>query len=659
MRANSQRPAVPTTSLLAAATLVAGHLAAQDQAAAVEKPVVPANAAPKAKPPADDVTAGLPPFLRFVPGGTVQVGLTSESLVAAACQVVAPDKPADAVRRSEEKVRTALRRTASSLGRQTHTVEPFLLGIHNVKNSEYAAFVDHMRQHKVKVRAPFHWWRYGRADDYNARIKDINTQFPKDKFGPLNYWAQHGADLPYKVANERGDSIADMPLVYVTVAEANTFAGWLGMRLPTEVEWIRAARGDGKHDWPGGENAYSENLLKTLRLYNSRDQQIKPTGTVAEAAGPFGHQDMFGSVWQWVAERGYRPINGAELFADEWKSLQKDKAGALLGAPPVWKGGEIAIAKGGSYLSASEPIQLMIDQRAPIDSSEALEGCGFRVAKSLRPGYDTLFSLLRGVYNRSPFAEEQDIDLSLQVGAERYELGKDGFPTDYLTISFAPVNWLTNDKSQDLNKLLDRSQTTPLLIGTLALTEKLAEPAVEAGHYSVMFRKEGMPKELTDALKVGYKEVQEAKKQKAKNGGKDNGKEGQEPKAGGWRDVLARFGLAEQDLVDAESLSSIKFVRIDEIKVPTEGDCYLLFGNEGKVVAVLPATNKKPALGNPFVPTIELGADEKGRMKARFRIGMPLQQQNPKRFVDLQMDLVVDLAPPAADKAWRVPPPAK
>ena len=40
-----------------------------------------------------------------------------------------------------------------------------------------------------------------------------------------------------------------------------------------------------------------------------------------------------------------------------------------------------------------------------------------------------LDSLVRGVYNRAPFAAEQDVDLAGQVGAERYELGPDGFPT--------------------------------------------------------------------------------------------------------------------------------------------------------------------------------------------------------------------------------------
>ncbi|MCB9886867.1 MAG: SUMF1/EgtB/PvdO family nonheme iron enzyme [Planctomycetes bacterium] len=665
MRPTNLRPVALTSSLLS--------LAAQSLFTSPCQAQTPATTTldPKAKPPAagsqqgsdtvpaDDVTAGLPKFLQLVPGGKVEVGITADELADAACQVVFPDRPEMALKISEEKVKTALRRSMSLLGQQSVQVEPFLLGKWNVKNIEYETYVNAMRGLQKKVRAPFHWWRFGRADDYNAKLEEINKQFPKDKFGPLNYWDRYGDTLPFKVANEKGESIGDYPVTYVSWAEANAFAGWLGMRLPTEYEWLRAARGDGKNLWPCGQEAYTSQLLKMLQQDNSRNQMIKPTGTVQAAAGPFGHIDMYGQVWQFVADLGYDAINGKDPFVAEWKKAQKHKIASLVESPPVWKG-NLALAKGGSYLSFQEPIQLMLDTRAPVGTIDVLESLGFRLAKSLRPGYDMMFSLLRGVYNRSLFEEGQDIDLNLQIGAERYELGKDGFPTAYHAVSFAPVAWLTNDKSQDLNKLLERSQTTPLLIGTLTTTANLVDPAVPAGIYSMLFRREGMPRDLTDAIKVGFKEVQAEKKRRAKAGDKADKKEDDKKdddkgaRKGSWQEVLPRYGLTEKDLEDAEHATDIKFVRIDGIQVSTETDVFLVHGIEGKILAVIEGTKKKPAQGNPFAPEISVTADAKGLAKVLLRIGTPVQLQNPKRFVDIQLPLTLDTPAPTAEKPWRI-----
>ena len=117
---------------------------------------------------------------------------------------------------------------------------------------------------------------------------------------------------------------------------------------------------------------------------------------------------------------------------------------------------------------------------------------GFRLAKSLKPGYDMMFSRLQGTYNRNWFGEEQDADLTNQFGAEHYELAANGFPTAYHGVSFAPVNFLAKEKSMELAKLVERSQLSPMLVGTLVVTVPIAEPAVPAGIYSLLFRHAGV-----------------------------------------------------------------------------------------------------------------------------------------------------------------------
>lgn len=609
--------------------------------------------------PAADVLEGLPPFLVPVPGGTVQMGLTAQSLIGAASQVVSPTRPQMAARIASKQLQEALGRSASLLGQRKVDVATFLLGQTPVTSAQWDSYLNLRRQRGEKVRPPFHWWKVGCPDDYAKALPEIQKQFPKDPLGPVLYWERHGPNLPYALRNEKGESIANLPVSNIDYREANEFAAFYGMRLPTEAEFTRAARGDGTNLWPWGKadpaaDVFSEDALKQLKLFNTSDKVLKPAGAVPGGTGPFGHTDMFGQVWQIVTGLEYRPINGPDAFASEWKALQKDKVGAMLECAPVWRDNRV-ICKGGSYLSGGEPIQLLIDARANLQTIEVFDSIGLRLAKTPKPGYDILYSLLRGSYSRGAFGPDQDIDLSSQVGAERYELAADGFPTAYHVVSFATVNGLTNERSGDLGKLLDKSHMTPLLLGTFVTTTPLLDPAVPAGHYSVLYRKDGMPRELQEAMKAGHRELAAMKKSKPKATEPtedDKGKESE--KKGSWREVISRFGITEKD-IEASGTDTIKFVRIDGIEVTTERDCFLLHGNEGKIVAAIPATNKKLAYATPFANELVFEADAKGKAVAKFRIGVPVQIQNNRKVTDVHFHVTLDRPMPGDDAPWRMP----
>jgi formylglycine-generating enzyme required for sulfatase activity len=662
MHLNSLR--APVLASLSLGSLLLPAHAQQTPAAAANGTAKPAPAA--AKPVADDTAEGLPPFLLRVPGGSVEVGLTTDAFVNAACQAASPDKPANAVKVFAKQLTDALKRSVSMLGRRKVDVPEFYLGKWPVKNKEYWAYVTARRTAGAKIRVPFHTWRFGNKDDYEAKLPEINKAFPKTPNAGLLYWEQNGNNLNGKLVDEKGKPIDEMPVTYVSWREVNEFAGWLGMRLPTEVELTRAMRGDGTHTWPTATtgdpstDVYSAELLKKLQIFNGRDQVLKPVGTVQAAIGPFGHLDMFGQVWQLVGDLGYRPINGTDVFADEWKKLTKDKVGALLTAPPSWRDDRV-VAKGGSYLSAGEPIQLLIDARAPVLTIDVLESMGFRLAKSMKPGYDMLYSMLRGSYNRNPFVDSQEVDLTGQVGAERYELGADGFPTDYQSISFAPVNWLSKEKNADLAKLLERSHTTPLLVGTLATTSSLLEPKAPAGLYSVLYRKEGVPKELVEAIKLGHKELAAAAKQKPKDDkapaeaeAEGDDKKDKKDKKGNWRDVIARFGLTEADVADkAAADGNLKFVRIDSIEIPIQDAHFLLHSNDGKVVGAIKSPNAKPAVGAAQPGSMEFEANAQGKAGVKLRFSVPLQQGG-KKAVEVNLHLLLEQAAPTAEKPWRL-----
>lgn len=91
-------------------------------------------------------------------------------------------------------------------------------------------------------------------------------------------------------------ALSDHPVVYVSHGDARAYAQWVGGRLPTEEEWMRAAVGLDGRPFPWGEHL-------DLSRMNTREARIgwtTPRGTYPEGQGPFGHQDLLGNIWEWT-----------------------------------------------------------------------------------------------------------------------------------------------------------------------------------------------------------------------------------------------------------------------------------------------------------------------------------------------------------------------
>jgi formylglycine-generating enzyme required for sulfatase activity len=162
------------------------------------------------------------------------------------------------------------------------------------------------RKEPRDVAQPYEISQFPITNAQYKRFLDANPDYPvpfseKEEARPYN-WDQRTRTYPAGQDN--------YPVVLVSWQDAHAFCAWAGCRLPSELEWEKAARGTTGQTYPWGE-AWAPG-----RYCHSQEcgfTQITAVDKFPEGVSPYGVWDMMGNVGEWTddkAENGWQIVRG-------------------------------------------------------------------------------------------------------------------------------------------------------------------------------------------------------------------------------------------------------------------------------------------------------------------------------------------------------------
>jgi iron(II)-dependent oxidoreductase len=233
---------------------------------------------------------------------------------------------------------------AGECPRQSQFVDSFFISPTLVTNEMYLAFVT-----DTGATPPPLWAKIDKDLRQEIIKEGVELEGHTYKFNEetqAKWWEEHWQDEGREWNMPPDGSLE--PVVFISFNQAQEYCRWAGVRIPTEFEWVRAARGDTANEYPFGDEfnraivghiATKPNIFAVKRL---------PVGMFPGNASPYGVLDMSGQVHEFT-DTPANKLEGFKSFKVTIKGKKK-KNDKTLYPSPVWDSSRIII-KGGSYVN--------------------------------------------------------------------------------------------------------------------------------------------------------------------------------------------------------------------------------------------------------------------------------------------------------------------
>lgn len=411
-----------------------------------------------------------PPGLVLVKGGKTKVGISVEDV--------------EKMVLAKEELRNML---AAETPQHTSPVEDFWLMPTEVTNEQYAEFVK-----VTKAKPPRSWGikalQVGQAAfvEEQGRLKQeakaAGKPFENKIFDAEKWWDENWKDAAWEIpSGEQGH-----PVVFVNYADAQAYARWAGLRLMSEFEFQRAARGDSARAYPWGDSWDDKKFCHSVHI--GKDVAA-PVGSYPDGAID-GIFDLSGNVWEWTAS----PFTAFPGYKAIKIKAQKRVIECLAPFDPDQR-----VTVSGSF--QNDKLGVRLTTRRPTDRDQATGALGFRCAASTtsparQSGYDMARYSIDRTLKLAVMNGQSELSPERAVALRRWTTGEGqvkvpGYAviTGYEQVLACPVENVRALTASDVAATTQKDG--PLFVGFVQIPRPLKQPEIDAGTFFVAWRGAG------------------------------------------------------------------------------------------------------------------------------------------------------------------------